>query len=81
MNELIVKVFSGYDISVRVTNKAYNFINQKFYVHEISSTRVTIKHNDRLIDFNINEVELSPVSYSEKEYNQIQSLKRKYKLP
>jgi hypothetical protein len=79
-NQIILDLFDGFDMSVRVTNKAYGFINQKFHAHEIVTSRVTIKHENRLIDFNISEVELHPISYSEKEYNQIQFLKRKYKL-
>ena len=42
----------------------------KYKVHEIVGTRVTIK-TDRLIDFNINEVDLHPISYCTKEYEMI----------
>lgn len=35
--------------------------NKKYPVHEIVTTRVTIKKENRLIDFNINEVVIKPI--------------------
>ena len=47
----------------------------KYDVFEIVGTRVTIKKDNRQIDFHINEVKLFPISYNEKEYKQIQLIK------
>jgi hypothetical protein len=64
----------GFDFNA-IVNVNYNGMKGKVYpVYEIVGTRVTIKL-DRQIDFNINEVDLMPISYNQKEYKLIQSTK------
>ena len=68
-------ISSGFDFNAIVKVKYDGMKDKKFPVFEIVSTRVTIKKENRLIDFNINEVTLQPISYNEKEYKQIQAIK------
>ena len=64
----------GFDFNA-IINVNYNGMKgNKYPVYEIVGTRVTIKL-DREIDFNINEVDLLPISYNKKEYQLIQSIK------
>jgi hypothetical protein len=64
----------GFDFNAIVKVDYDGMKGNKYPVHEIVGTRVTIQL-DRQIDFNINEVELMPISYNEKEYQLIQSIK------
>jgi hypothetical protein len=66
----------GFDFNAIVNVNVYDMKGNKYPVYEIVSTRVTIKKENRLIDFNINEVDLFPISYSQKEYNYIQQIKK-----
>jgi hypothetical protein len=64
----------GFDFNA-IINVNYDGMKGKSYpVYEIVGSRVTIKL-DRQIDFNINEVDLMPISYNKKEYQLIQSIK------
>ena len=75
-NETLKKLIaSGFDFNAIVNVKVYDMKDKKFPVYEIVGTRVTIKKENRQIDFNINEVSLQPISYNEKEYKQIQAIK------
>ncbi len=71
-NVLILENFAGFDFKARVKVSYDNMKDKSYKVHEIVGTRVTI-NNNRLVDFNINEVELIPVGYSPKESQQIRS--------
>jgi hypothetical protein len=73
-NKKIINMFKTFDISATITNKSYGFSSRRFVVQEIVGSRVTIKHENRIIDFTIGEIDLHPISYSEKEYKQIQKL-------
>lgn len=71
-NETILEEFAGFDMKATIKVN-YNGMKGKTYeVYERVGTRVTIKL-DRLIDFNINEVDLRPISYCKKESNQIRA--------
>ena len=75
-NETLKKLIaSGFDFNAIVKVKYDGMKDKKFPVYEIVGTRVTIKKENRQIDFNINEVTLQPISYNDKEYKQIQSIK------
>jgi hypothetical protein len=65
-NETTLEKFLGFDFKAKVKVAYDGMQNQTYNVHEIVGTRVTIRTN-RLIDFNINEVELYPIGYSQKE--------------
>ncbi len=72
--QTLIKSGFGYEAIINVN---YNGMKgNKYPVYEIVGTRVTIKLNNREIDFNINEVELSPVSYNNPNLNMIQTIKR-----
>jgi hypothetical protein len=72
--QTLIKSGFGYEAIINVN---YNGMKgNKYPVYEIIGTRVTIKLNNREIDFNINEVELSPVSYNNPNLNMIQTIKR-----
>lgn len=72
-NQKLAAMCLDYNATVNVSYCGMK--GNKYKVHEIVGTRVTIK-TDRLIDFNINEVVLHPISYCAKEYNQIQSINK-----
>jgi hypothetical protein len=75
-NETLQKLIAGgYDFNAIVKVNYDGMQNKKFPVFEIVGTRITIKKDNRQIDFNINEVTLQPISYNEKEYKQIQAIK------
>lgn len=61
------------DYSATVTVPYDGMKGKRYKVYEIVGTRVTVKTN-RLIDFHICEVILHPITYSDKEYNQLQTL-------
>jgi hypothetical protein len=48
--------FENYNAIIKVNYDGMK--GKKYPIHEIVSTRVTIKKENRLIDFNINEVEI-----------------------
>jgi hypothetical protein len=64
----------GFDFNAIIKVDYDGMKGNKYPVYEIVGTRVTIQL-DRQIDFNINEVELMPISYNQKEYQLIQSIK------
>ena len=64
----------GFDFNAIIKVNYNGMKGNKYPVYEIVGTRVTIQL-DRQIDFNINEVELLPISYNQKEYQLIQSIK------
>ena len=75
-NEILNKLMAaGFDFNAIVKVNYDGMQNKKFPVFEIVGTRITIKKDNRQIDFNINEVTLQPISYNEKEYKQIQAIK------
>ena len=68
-----IKSGFGYEATINVN---YNGMKgNKYPVFEFVGTRVTIKLNNREIDFNINEVELSPISYNNPKLNMIRTIK------
>jgi hypothetical protein len=72
--QILIKSGFGYEAIINVN---YNGMKgNKYPVYEIIGTRVTIKLNNREIDFNINEVELSPISYNNPNLNMIRTIKR-----
>lgn len=72
-NEKVIEKFAGFDFKARVKVPYNDMANKTFNVYEIVGTRVTIKEG-RFIDFNINEVELFPIGYSQKDSNYIRSV-------
>ena len=48
--------FQDYNAIIKINYDGMK--GEKYPIHEIVSTRVTIKKENRLIDFNINEVEI-----------------------
>lgn len=64
----------GFDFNAVIKVNYNGMKGNKYPVYEIVGTRVTIKL-DREIDFNINEVDLFPISYNKKQYQLIQSTK------
>ena len=69
-----IKSGFGYEATINVN---YNGMKgNKYPVFEIVGTRVTIKLNNREIDFNINEVELFPISYNDPKLNMRRTIKR-----